>query len=239
MKKMYKLILSIMCFTAMLFGMNHVSAVSGCYVDNESIVKNTNSVSYKVKCDKDNYINIVEIKDSSSAYKNQVNYNKKDKISSFEQTYTVRYERLDAVIYIRISYFDSNGKEKKSEPKEIDFRTSQTATSEAGTANSSETTTSEEEFTKEIVGQNNMCSEDSTLKQFFNAIWKFIAIVTPPLLILMSSIDFFKAITSSDADKLKKASSSALTRTLAFVLLLFLRFILNTLFGFIGLEICL
>ena len=63
-------------------------------------------------------------------------------------------------------------------------------------------------------------------------------IFAPALAILMISVDFFKAITSSDADLLKKAASSALKRTLAFILLLFLPFILNTLFGWFGLEIC-
>lgn len=79
---------------------------------------------------------------------------------------------------------------------------------------------------------------DTTLTDFIKSYWKIIMIFAPALAILMISVDFFKAITSSDADLLKKAASSALKRTLAFILLLFLPFILNTLFGWFGLEIC-
>lgn len=85
--------------------------------------------------------------------------------------------------------------------------------------------------------KSDMCSDE--LRKMLNKAWKIIMIFSPALLILMTSIDFFKAITSADADKLKKSSSDAMKRTLAFVLLVMLKFILSTVFGWIGLDLCL
>lgn len=85
--------------------------------------------------------------------------------------------------------------------------------------------------------KSDMCSDE--LREMFNNAWKIIMIFSPALLILMTSIDFFKAITSGDSDKLKKSSGNALKRTLAFVLLVMLKFILSTVFGWIGLDLCL
>lgn len=103
------------------------------------------------------------------------------------------------------------------------------------------TTTISEKEAKKIVGDggSSMCQDGSGLKSFFNMYWNIVAIFAPALVILMTSIDFFKAITSSDADRLKKSANSALKRALAFVLLLLLPFILNTIFSWFGLSLCL
>lgn len=69
--------------------------------------------------------------------------------------------------------------------------------------------------------------------------WKIIMVVSPILLILMTTLDFFKAIVSSDSDKLKKASSDALKRTLAYVILVLLPFIIGIIFKWVGVEFCL
>lgn len=98
---------------------------------------------------------------------------------------------------------------------------------------------SDDEVKKIVKTDNSMCGADSKLRKFFNEYWKIIVIVAPALVILMTSIDFFKAITSSDADRIKKSANDAFKRTLAFVLLLFLPFILNTIFGWFGLSLCL
>lgn len=85
--------------------------------------------------------------------------------------------------------------------------------------------------------ESKVCSDE--LREKLNNVWKIVISFAPALLILMTSIDFFKAITSADADKLKKSSSDAMKRTLAFVLLILLKFILSTIFGWIGLDLCL
>ena len=82
-----------------------------------------------------------------------------------------------------------------------------------------------------------MCSDD--LRALLRKYWVIILYFLPPLLILMTSIDFFKAITSGDSDKLKKSSGDALKRTLAFVLLIMLKFILSTVLGWVGIDLCL
>ena len=93
---------------------------------------------------------------------------------------------------------------------------------------------------EKIVGTNSViCQEGSSLKAFFDEYWKIIVMVSPALVILMTSIDFFKAITSSDAERIKKSANDAFKRALAFVLLLFLPFIINTVFGWFGLDLCL
>lgn len=98
---------------------------------------------------------------------------------------------------------------------------------------------SEDEAEKIVGNASSMCQEGSGLKKFFRMYWNIVAIFAPALLILMTSVDFFQAITSSDADRLKKSANSAFKRALAFVLLLLLPFILNTVFGWFGLSLCL
>lgn len=85
--------------------------------------------------------------------------------------------------------------------------------------------------------KSDMCSE--SLRTLLKRYWKIIMYLLPPLLILMTSIDFFKAITSGDSDKLKKSSSDAMKRTLAFTLLILLKFILSTVLGWVGIDLCL
>lgn len=63
-------------------------------------------------------------------------------------------------------------------------------------------------------------------------------ILAPVALMLLISIDFVKAIMSSDADMLKKSSYAALKRTIAVVVLLMLPVILNLLLGWFGIEFC-
>ncbi len=79
---------------------------------------------------------------------------------------------------------------------------------------------------------------DDDLKKAFKTVYQVLLTLAPALLIFMTIIDFFKAIVSSDAEKIKKSSGDALKRTLAFVILLLLAFILRTIFGWIGLKLC-
>ena len=85
--------------------------------------------------------------------------------------------------------------------------------------------------------KSDVCSE--SLRTLLKRYWKIIMYLLPPSLILMTSIDFFKAITSGDSDKLKKSSSDAMKRTLAFTLLILLKFILSTVLGWVGIDLCL
>ena len=98
---------------------------------------------------------------------------------------------------------------------------------------------SDKEVKKIVPTNNSICEKGNELKSFFDEYWKIIVIISPAFVILMTSIDFFKAITSSDAERIKKSANEAFKRTLAFIILLFLPFILNTIFGWFGLPLCL
>ncbi len=80
---------------------------------------------------------------------------------------------------------------------------------------------------------------DESLSSFIKEIWKYFIIFAPILLIVMVTMDFFKALFSSDADLLKKASSNAIKRVVATVILLFLPLVISTILDFFGLELCL
>jgi hypothetical protein len=80
---------------------------------------------------------------------------------------------------------------------------------------------------------------DNSLEDFINEIWKYFVIFGPILLIIMSVLDFFKALFSSDQDMISKAASNTVKRTLATIILLMLPLLLRTVLGFFGLELCL
>ena len=63
-------------------------------------------------------------------------------------------------------------------------------------------------------------------------------IFSPALVILMTIIDFFKAIVTSDSDAIKKAANSTFKRTLAFVILMFLPLIVETVSSWFGIGVC-
>lgn len=79
---------------------------------------------------------------------------------------------------------------------------------------------------------------ESSLRDFISDKWKYFIIFTPILLIFMVTMDFFKALFSSDSDFLKKAGSNTVKRTVAAIILLLLPLIIETILGFFGLELC-
>ena len=79
---------------------------------------------------------------------------------------------------------------------------------------------------------------DQTISDLINEYWGYVMLFTPILLLVMVTLDFFKALFSSDADLMKKASDAAVKRVLAALLLITLPLVLSTLLGFFGLELC-
>ena len=79
---------------------------------------------------------------------------------------------------------------------------------------------------------------DNNLKKLIEKYWKWIMFLTPILLIVMITIDFLKAMTSGDADSIKKSSTDAFKRVIAAVVLLALPWALSVVFGWFGLNIC-
>ena len=94
----------------------------------------------------------------------------------------------------------------------------------------------DETTTSSVLGTEEVC--DDTLKEFIQKYWKMIMIFSPALVILMTMIDFFKDIIASDSDAIKKAANSTFKRTLAFVFLMFLPLIIETVSSWFGIGVC-
>lgn len=79
---------------------------------------------------------------------------------------------------------------------------------------------------------------DQGLTKFIHDFWKWVLILTPALLMVMCTIDFIRALTSSDADALKKAGTNTVKRVVAILLLICLPVILNAALNLMGIEFC-
>ncbi len=79
------------------------------------------------------------------------------------------------------------------------------------------------------------CTEVSGLIHDY---WKYVMIIVPILLIVMITIDFFKALAKGDSDSIKKAGNNTVKRTIAAVVLLALPALLGLIFSWFGLDLC-
>ncbi|CDA80574.1 unknown [Clostridium sp. CAG:594] len=79
------------------------------------------------------------------------------------------------------------------------------------------------------------CTEVSDLIHDY---WKYVMIIVPILLIVMITIDFFKALAKGDSDSIKKAGNNTVKRTIAAVVLLALPALLGLIFSWVGLDLC-
>ncbi len=79
------------------------------------------------------------------------------------------------------------------------------------------------------------CTDVSSLIHDY---WSYVMVIVPILLIVMISIDFFKAMSSSDADAIKKAGANTVKRTVAAVVLLGLPALLGLVFDLLGVPLC-
>lgn len=187
--------------------------------------KNCTKVNYeylgKKECP-DNGKIISSIKQSSGHWELKCLYTKPS-IPSCDNGYTPTMDKNGVAICAKC----------KSEYKTVKATTKKSTTTKSTTTKKDttaiETTTRVEDITD--------C--DSGVYNLLRKYWKIIMIFSPVILILMTTLDFFKAIISSDSDKLKKASSDALKRTLAYVILVLLPFIISTIFSWVGVEFCL
>lgn len=79
------------------------------------------------------------------------------------------------------------------------------------------------------------CTEVSGLIHDY---WKYVMVIVPILLIVMITIDFFKALAKGDSDSIKKAGNNTVKRTIAAVVLLALPALLGLIFSWVGLDLC-
>lgn len=77
--------------------------------------------------------------------------------------------------------------------------------------------------------------EFTELGQFMNDLFSLIKILTPVLVIALSTIDYVKAIASSNADEMKKANSRTVKRLVIGLIIFVLPFLLEVLFRLFGL----
>lgn len=77
-----------------------------------------------------------------------------------------------------------------------------------------------------------------TFLEFINKYWTWIIVLAPILTIVVIAIDLLGAIISSDAEKLKKVGNNSIKRMAALVILLFLPYILDIVFGWFNLDFC-
>lgn len=94
----------------------------------------------------------------------------------------------------------------------------------------------EEDSAGQTVGKKMECT---SLKEFLDKYWSWVIILAPILTIVLISIDLVTVIISSDVDRLKKVGSNSVKRMTALVILLFLPYLVEIVFGWFGLEFCL
>ena len=77
--------------------------------------------------------------------------------------------------------------------------------------------------------------EFTSLGQFFQDLFSLIRIATPVLVIILTTIDYIKAIVSSNADELKKTNGRTVKRLVIGILIFLLPLLLDILFDLFGL----
>ena len=75
----------------------------------------------------------------------------------------------------------------------------------------------------------------TALYDFMQDLFSLIKIAAPALVIILSTIDYIKAITNSNADEMKKANGRTIKRLIIGLIIFFLPFILDILFELLGL----
>ena len=77
---------------------------------------------------------------------------------------------------------------------------------------------------------------DKGISGMISDYWGLFVIFVPILLIVMMTVDFLKAMSSSDSEAIKKSSTNAIKRVIAAVILLALPWLLRTIFTVFGLQ---
>lgn len=99
-----------------------------------------------------------------------------------------------------------------------------------------EPVTLEENEAGQKIGQKVKCD---AIHDILDKYWGWALALAPILTILLISFDLVTVIISNDVDRMKKVGSNAVKRMTALVILLFLPYILELLFGFFNFPICL
>ncbi len=79
---------------------------------------------------------------------------------------------------------------------------------------------------------------DTDIIDLIHKYWKWVVFIVPLALIVTITIDFIKAMTSGDADAIKKSVNNMVKRVVAALILIALPWALSVIFGWFGLQIC-
>ena len=147
----------------------------------------------------------------------------------------------DSVLKIEANgkYTDSAGKSKSFPKESFNIRHKLGNTDKVKNIEQTTQNTKKELETNadgEIINSSSTsCTEVSDLIHDY---WKYVMIIVPILLIVMITIDFFKALAKGDSDSIKKAGNNTVKRTIAAVVLLALPALLGLIFSWFGLDLC-
>lgn len=147
----------------------------------------------------------------------------------------------DSVLKIEANgkYTDSAGKSKSFPKESFNIRHKLGNTDKVKNIEQTTQNTKKELETNadgEIINSSSTsCTEVSDLIHDY---WKYVMIIVPILLIVMITIDFFKALAKGDSDSIKKAGNNTVKRTIAAVVLLALPALLGLIFSWVGLDLC-
>lgn len=91
---------------------------------------------------------------------------------------------------------------------------------------------------KNIIGGTDIISTEVPFKcsdvKYLTGAWLIIRIIAPFLVILLGSLDFFKSMIANDEKEMKKSRGKFIKRLIAFVLLIFLPFLVQLIFSNMG-----
>ena len=78
------------------------------------------------------------------------------------------------------------------------------------------------------------CNDLGKVRTDLNNVFNFIKIILPLLILVLSSYDFIKGISSKDEKEIKKSFSKLIKRIICAIIIFFLPTIINTLLDFLG-----
>lgn len=210
---------------------------------NGGYVKNTKFTIYNKKGDAQCYIEYDESSKKYGVYQYNFNLNKKDvgKIVVEGTYYTGKKDKKFGKNEFNINH-DGDGSGDTHTTKKGTTSTSIGGDTIGGGA---ATGTKKGKAKKEAIKTNKSgeiinssatsCTEVSGLIHDY---WKYVMVIVPILLIVMITIDFFKALAKGDSDSIKKAGNNTVKRTIAAVVLLALPALLGLIFSWVGLDLC-
>lgn len=88
----------------------------------------------------------------------------------------------------------------------------------------------------DLMPKDELAKCDKKISKLIKKYWKWVMFLTPLGLIVLMTVDFAKAMSSEDADAVKKSSSNAIKRVIAAVILLALPWVIKVVFTWFGIE---